>query len=208
MSASTTIVRSGATGLWNSFSKLFTNSSSLRTVQNAVLKAGDVARRNPGRATALGVSALGAMFYDDIYIALTGSQDMTPEDLANLQGAVNDAQTVLCVEDTPCDPDLMRGTRMMQKEYLAWVLTGTCERSFLDFKNAMQAMCYKDLPAYRKRSSGPVLAAVALNQMLVKATLGMVDSAAPGDGGLPPVPTVPLADDAIPALPPGIVPSI
>jgi len=185
--------------MWNAMSRLFTNSTTVKTVRTAVTTAGAKIARNPGRAAAaLGTTALGVSFYDDIFAALVG-QGISPSDIQALEGSVSDAREVLCVEDTPCDPALMRDTRMMQKEYIAWVMTGTCERSFLDFKNAIASMCYKDLPAYRKRSSAPTLAAVALNQALVKAALGLIESSTPTTASAPVVVTPPV--DGGPAAP-------
>lgn len=197
MSAQTTIVRSGVEGLYNSFTRLFQNSATIQTVRRSLTTVSTAVARNPGRTAAAvgaaGTATLGAVFYDEILTALSGS--MTPEQQSELAGAIADARSILCVEDVPCDPDLMKDIRMKQKMFLAIALSGVCERGFLDMKNAIASMCYKDLPLYRQRAGADVIAAIFLSQMLAKASMNVKDSAA--------APGAPAAAAPSVATPPG-----
>jgi hypothetical protein len=203
MSAKSEIAQRGASGLWNIMSKMFANKPAIQTVQRGLTTAAGVVKRNPRAAAgAVATTTLGALFYEDI---IKGAAGLSSDAKLNLEGAVADARYILAPEDVPCDRQLMSDIRMSQKQFIAFAMSGTSERGFLDMKNAIASMCYKDLPLYRRVASDEVLAAVALTQMLNEAVAGVANVAAVNQsstsGGDAPVPPA-ATDDSSSEQPP------
>jgi hypothetical protein len=202
MSAKTEIAARGASGLWNIMSKLFASKPAIQSVQRGLTTAAGVVTRNPKSSAAVATTALGVAFYDDILLGVAG---LSSDAKMNLEGAISDARYILAPEDVPCDRTLMSDIRMSQKQFIAFAMSGTSERGFLDMKNAIASMCYKDLPLYRRVASDEVMAAVALTQMLNEAVAGVASTSAvstSSTSGGAPAPAPAVDDAAPPAAPP------